>query len=79
MQFRHQLAEGRDLIGIFPRVRAGTSASPLGDLLSQDIVEATDRRIACHNGFPQLPLLFLHLEGKLGLFRLQHNDNLPAA
>ena len=61
---RDQFTEAADLVGLFLGARVGSSATLLGDLLSQHTVGAPNCRIACDNRFTQLHLLFLDLEGQ---------------
>src|SRR5215813_6204972 len=69
-----QFTEGHDLVGRFLGARVGSSATLLGDLLSQHTIEAPNRRVACDNRFPQLRLLFLDLEGQFSPLRLQNGE-----
>jgi len=74
LQGRDQFTEGHNLVGLFLGTLVGSSATLLGDLLSQYTVEAPNRRIACDNRFPQLRLLFLDLQGQFSPLRLQGGE-----
>src|SRR5262245_34475607 len=71
LEGRDQFTEGHALVGLFLGARAGSSATLLGDLLSQHTVEAPNRRVACNNRFTQLCLLFLDLQSQFSPLRLQ--------
>ena len=74
LQCRDQFAEGHDLVGLFLGTWVGGNATLLGDFLSQYTVEAPNRRVACDNRFPQLRLLFLHLQGQFSPLRSRRRD-----